>query len=619
MVRFDISDCNDEQVALLRERLHVSDAMAQVLVRRGHGDPQHARAFLAAEEHHELGAFAGLRDAAEAILGHVRAGNRITIHGDYDVDGVCSTAILVRTLRKLGAQVDWYLPDRVTDGYGLSAATIRRLAGSSGEDRSPSRNDSASEDDGPNKDDSPGEDGGWGEDGLAGKDRGQGTRLLITVDCGITAVEEVALARSLGIDVIVSDHHRPRADGVLPDAPIVHPSLCGYPCPELCAAAVAHKLAQATLEVAGREPSEIDDDLDLVALATIADVVPLVGENRSLARRGLRALANTTKPGLRALMAVARVEAGKVNERAVGFGLAPRINAAGRLYRADAALELILTTDQVRAAQVADELDRANSERRRAEQAIRFQAEAQIAQSQDGEERSAYVLAGEGWHPGVIGIVASLDAGEGASHDGGEASGDSARGSGRSIEGYDLLAGLTACSGLLVRYGGHSAAAGVELKREHVAAFAAALDAHAASVLTAEDLIQRERVDAVVDGPELGMDLAEELARLAPFGRGNPAVSLMVSDAVLRDVRPMGEGKHARFTVESGGVHARAVAFGNDGKLGVADGESVDATFALEVNEWRGVSEPRLVLRHAQASQPQPIAVAQPAGELVLF
>jgi single-stranded-DNA-specific exonuclease len=600
MVRFDVSDCGEQEVALLREQLHVSDALAQVLVRRGYGDPRQARAFLAAEERHELGAFAGLRDTAEAILGHVRAGNQITIHGDYDVDGVCSTAILVRALRKLGARVDWYLPDRATDGYGLSAATIRRLAGAA----EPSRNRS--------------------------------TRLLITVDCGITAVEEVALARSLGIEVIISDHHLPRADGALPEAPIVHPGLCEYPCPELCAAAVAHKLAQATLEVAGQQPSVIDDDLDLVALATIADVVPLVGENRSLARRGLRALANTTKPGLRALMTVARVQPEKVDERSVGFGLAPRINAAGRMYRADAALELILTTDPMRAAQVADELDRANSERRRVEQTIRFQAEAQIAQLKGREARSAYVLAGEAWHPGVIGIVASrlaeryrrpvvlisLDTGEGTSS-------ECARGSGRSIEGYDLLAGLTACSGLLVRYGGHSAAAGVELQREHVAAFADALNAHATSVLSAEDFIQRERVDAVVDGPDLSMDLAEELARLAPFGRGNPAVSLMVSDAVLRDVRPMGEGKHARFTVESGGVHARAVAFGNDGKLGVDDGESVDATFALEVNEWRGVSEPRLVLRHAQPAQVAPLRapfeLTPPSsgqaveGELVLF
>jgi single-stranded-DNA-specific exonuclease len=331
-------------------------------------------------------------------------------------------------------------------------------------------------------------------------------------------------------------------------------------------------------------------------------------------------------------MAVARVDPGKVNERAVGFGLAPRINAAGRLYRADAALELILTEDPLRGAQIADELDRANGERRHTELVIRRQAEAQIAQM-GAEERSAYVLAGEGWHPGVIGIVASrlverhrrpvvlisLD-------------GETARGSGRSIEGYDLLDGLTACAEHLVRYGGHSAAAGVELERGSVAAFAATLDAHAAHALTAEDLIARERVDAVVGGAQLGMALAEELAMLSPFGRGNPTVSLMVRDAVLRDVRPMGEGKHARFTVESDGVHARAVAFGNDGKLSVAEGDGVDATFTLEVNEWRGVSEPRLVLRHVQTTGPSPVAstpgpTIEPApppipsstGELVLF
>lgn len=579
MVRFEVSDCSPEDVAHLSERLHVSNAVGQVLVRRGYGDLQRARAFLAAEERHGLDTFAGLRDAGALIAERASAGQRITIHGDYDVDGVCSTAVLVRALRKLGAQVDWYLPDRAEDGYGLSATTVRRLAGT------------------------------------AAEGRGRGTGLLITVDCGITAVEEVALAQSLGIDVIVSDHHLPRADGALPAAPIVHPALCGYPCPDLCAAAVAHKLAQATLQAAGRDPGEADEDLDLVALATIADVVPLVGENRSLVRRGLRALAATTKPGLRALMSVARVDPGKVNERAVGFGLAPRINAAGRLYRADAALELILTEDPVRGAQIAQELDHANSERRHTEQTIRIQAEAQIAQLGELDGRFAYVLAGEGWHPGVIGIVASrlverhrrpvvliaLD-------------GDTARGSGRSVEGYDLLAGLTACDEHLGRYGGHSAAAGVELEPGSVQAFAAALDAHARRTLSPDDLIPRERVDAVVSGAQLDMELAEELAGLAPFGKGNPAISLMIRDAMLRDVRPMGEGKHARFTIESDGVHARAVAFGNDGKLGVADDEPVDATFVLEVNEWNGVSEPRLVLRHVQPAQP---AQVEPTRELV--
>jgi single-stranded-DNA-specific exonuclease len=558
MVRFDISDCDERQVALLRSELGVSDAVAQVLVRRGHCEPARARAFLDAEERHELEEFGGLLDAATLILDRAREGRRITIHGDYDVDGVCSTAVLVRALRKLDASVSWYLPDRAGDGYGLSADTVRKLAA-------------------------------------------RGTELLITADCGITAVGEMELARSLGVETIVSDHHLPRADGVLPAAPIVHPALCGYPCPELCAAGVAHKLAQAIFQVAGREARELDDDLDLVALATIADVVPLLGENRSIVRRGLRSLARTAKPGLRALMAVSRVQPDKLDERAVGFALAPRINAAGRLYRADAALELILCEDPVRAAQIADELDRANSERRHAEQAIRHEVEAQIARGGDAERRSAFVLAGEGWHVGVIGIVASrlaerhhrpvvllsLD-------------GDRARGSGRSIEGYDLLDGLTACSERLVRYGGHSAAAGVELARADVVAFAAALDAHARAALSPEQLVPRERVDAIVGGGQLDMELAEELAALGPFGRGNPTVTLMVKDAMVADVQPMGEGKHARFTLQSEGVHARAVAFGNDGKLGVAEGEPVDATFTLEVNEWRGVSEPRIVLRRAQ-------------------
>ena len=556
MIRFDISDCDPTSIARLRDELGVSDALAQVLVRRGYEDPLRARAFLAADEHHELESFAGLSDAAEIILAATRTGRRITIHGDYDVDGVCSTALLLRTLRKLGANVDWYLPDRA-EGYGLSKDTVRGLAQ-------------------------------------------RGTSLLVTVDCGITAVEEVALAHALGIEVIVSDHHLPRADGKLPDVPIVHPLLCGYPCRDLCAAAVAHKLVQATLLAAGRNRHEADEDLDLVALATIADVVPLLGENRNIVRRGLRVLAATGKPGLRALMAVARIEPGKLNERGVAFGLAPRINAAGRLYRADAALELILTEDRARAAQIAHELDRANSERRQTELAIRLQAEAQIAQM-DSEDRNAYVLAGEGWHRGVIGIVASrlverhrrpvvLVSLEG----------ESARGSGRGIEGYDLLAGLTACAEHLVRYGGHSAAAGVELRRESVAAFADALNAHAEQALSAEDLVECERVDALLSGEQLDMELAEELGQLAPFGKGNPAVSLMLAGASLRDVRPMGEGKHARFTIESGGAHARAVAFGNDGKLGVAEGEPVDATFSLEVNEWKGVSEPRLLLRHLQ-------------------
>jgi len=305
--------------------------VAQVLVRRGLGDPEAARAFLEAGVRHPLSAWPGLARTAWRVLEHVERGSRITVHGDYDVDGVCSTAILVRALRTLGADVDWYLPSRIDDGYGLARSTVERLAA-------------------------------------------RGTGLLITVDCAVTAVEEVALARSLGMDVVVTDHHSPRADGELPDAPLVHPRVNGYPCPDLCAAGVAHKLAQALLEGAGEDPALADEDLDLVALATVADVVTLQGENRRLVREGLRVLAGTRKIGLRALMDVAHVDPSGLDEAAIGFRLGPRLNAAGRLYRADAGLELLLTEDRERARGVAAELDTVNAERRDVETQIRFQA-----------------------------------------------------------------------------------------------------------------------------------------------------------------------------------------------------------------------------------------------------
>jgi single-stranded-DNA-specific exonuclease len=567
--RFEIAPCPEPQVRELADELGVSEALAQVLVRRGFAELEHARAFLAAEEEHPPAAFRGIEVALATIHAHARAGTRITVHGDYDVDGICSTAVLVRALGALGADVDWYLPDRASDGYGLNARTVQRLAT-------------------------------------------RGTRLLLTADCGITAVEEVHLAQSLGVEVVVSDHHARRADGTLPQAPIVHPAVCGYPCPDLCATAVAYKLAQALCEGVGYDPRE---DLDLVALASIADVVPLLGENRALVRRGLRALAGTAKPGLRALLAVARSSAGEVNERTVAFALAPRLNAAGRMYRADAGLELVLTEDPERAQTIAAELDRANHERRHVEQRILFDAERQVAAA---GERAGYVLAGEGWHPGVIGIVASrlaerhhrpfvLVALEG----------ERGRGSGRSIAGFDLLGALDSCAGHLTRHGGHEAAAGLEIERERLEGFGAAFAAHTERVLSEEARVVRERVDAVVAGGELGMELAEELRALAPFGCANPAVSLLVRGARFAERRPMGEGRHVRFTVLADGARARAVAFGAGTSLPVGDGKLADATFALEVNEWRGVSEPRLVLRHAQ---PAEVEVEAPAEQkLVLF
>ncbi|MDX6719965.1 MAG: single-stranded-DNA-specific exonuclease [Solirubrobacteraceae bacterium] len=567
--RLQIDPCDVAAVLALERELGVSHVLAQVLVRRGFGDAGVARAWLAADERHEPSAFAGIEDACALVLRHAADGrSRITIHGDYDVDGVASTAILIGVLRGLGADVDWFLPSRAEDGYGLSLATVERLAA-------------------------------------------RGTRLLITADCAITAVAEVAAARAAGIDVVVTDHHSPRADGVLPDALVVHPAVCGYPCADLCAAGVAYKLAAALLAAAGRDAAQADADLDLVALATIADCVPLRGENRRLVRAGLRALATTTRPGLRALMRVARADPARIDARAVGFRLAPRINAAGRLERADAGLELLLTTDDARAAQIADELDRLNAERRHTETRILFEAEAQVARA---GERPAYVLTGEGWHKGVIGIVASRIA---ERHhrptvlialDAATAAEPPARGtgSGRSIAGFDLLAGLDAAARHLVRHGGHRAAAGCEILATEVDAFRAAFEAHAAATLRPEDLVPVVRADAVVAGDELGLSLAEELERLAPFGTANPGVSLLMPAARFSDARTMGEGKHARFSVEAGGVRAGAVAFG----VSRVDCEvPLDATFSLELNEYNGSVEPRLVLRDARACAPAPIVV----------
>ena len=541
----------------LRRELGIGHVLAQVLARRGLTDPESARAFLNPSDRHDPHAFAGLDRALATIERHLAAGSRITVHGDYDVDGVCATAVLVGALRALGGNVGWYLPDRIDDGYGLAAATVQRLAG-------------------------------------------RGTELLITVDCAITAVEEVAQARALGLDVVVTDHHSPRADGELPDCPIVHPALCGYPCPTLCGTAVAHKLAEAL------GAPTVADDLELVALATVADLMPLQGENRRLVREGLAALANTGRSGLRALMEVSRCDPSGLDTHDLGFRLAPRINAAGRLRRADAGLELLLTDDSRRAAEIAAELDAINAERRAVEQRILWEAEAQVAEL---GERSAYVLAAEGWHPGVIGIVASriaerthrptvLVALEG----------EWGTGSGRSIPGFDLLGALHASAGELERYGGHRAAAGLTVRAERVAALREAVQRHAAEMLTEEMLTPVERVDAIVSGAELGLDLADELAALEPCGLGNPKPRLLVPGARFEDVRPMGEGRHARFSVRSGGAKARAVAFGCDGKPG-PEGEPVDGTFRLERNTWNGAVEPRLILGQARRCAPEPIEV----------
>ena len=541
-----IRPCPHDEASALAGALGISWVTASVLVRRGYGDPGAARAFLAAEPpRHDPGLLGDTAAACDRIRTAIAAGERICVHGDYDVDGICATALAVTSLRELGANVDWHLPSRFDEGYGLASQTIERLA----------------------------------EEGCA---------LVLTVDCGITAVEEVARAKALGLDVIVTDHHRPGE--TLPDCPIVATRPSRYPFPELCGTGVAYKLL-------GALGADVDKHLDLVALATVADVVPLLDENRALASAGLRALARTQKPGLQALMRAARVDPAIVDTGAVGFRLGPRINAAGRLGHPAAALELLLTDDREEASRLASRLEELNRERQQVEDRILREAVAQVTEWTEAEQRRrAYVVAGEGWHEGVIGIVASRLVERFNRPVVMIAGGDELwKGSGRSVPAFDLHGGLAACSDALERFGGHRAAAGLSIRPENVAEFARAFAAHAEAHLVEEDLRPVTYVDAVLPPKTVPtLELCEELAKLAPFGLGNPEVTMLAESCELRDLATVGEGKHLRFRVPAGG----AIAFGLGGQLErfQADGR-FDVAFRLQANHWNGTVAPQLVVR----------------------
>src|SRR4051795_2228356 len=460
-----LAACPPAAQAELVHELGISDVTAAVLVRRGYSDPDAARRFLDGEQPpHDPFLLGDMEAACAQIRAAVEARRRICVHGDYDVDGMGATALAVLLLRELGADVAWHLPSRFDEGYGVSSETIARLA-----------------------------------------DEGYG--LVLTVDCGITAVAEVAEAKRRGLDVIVTDHHRPGE--TLPDCPIVATRPSDYPFPELCGTGVVYKLGQALFGIESEIPRR---HLDLVALATIADVVPLVDENRSLAIAGLRALARTAKPGLRALMRSAGVDPAGLDAGTVGFRLAPRLNAAGRLGHPREALELLLTEDEAQARRLADSLEGLNRERQAVEGRILREAVAQVESwPPERRARRAYAVAGADWHEGVIGIVASrlverynrpvvLIAGSGDERDW--------KGSGRSIPAFDLHGALGACSHLLGRWGGHRAAAGLSIKPENVDAFAAAFAEHASGLLGDDDLVAVTHIDGIVPrGTALTLDL----------------------------------------------------------------------------------------------------------------
>ena len=546
-----VSPCPYEDVLGLTRELDLAEPVAAVLVRRGFRTPEAARAFLAADERHPAVAFEGIEAAAGEIRGAVAGGEPITVYGDYDVDGTTATAILVGALREMGARCDWMIPGRLEDGYGLTPQAIERLAE-------------------------------------------RGTRLIVTVDCGITSVAEVGLAKARGMRVVVTDHHQPAEE--LPACPIVHPAVSAYPCEHLCAAGVAHKLVEHLLG-----PEAAERDLDLVALATVADVVPLVGENRALVRRGIEAMRRSPRPGLAALMDAASVGPERIDEGDLSFRLSPRINAAGRLYRADAAVELFLCESSARAREIAGELNRANMDRREVEAAVLVEAGRAIAElPAAGRGEPALVVWGEGWHPGVVGICASRLAerhGKPAILIALDESGRG-KGSGRSVPGFDLLAGLRACEPLLERFGGHRAAAGLEIEAGNLEALRQAFCDHARDALAAEPVVRPERIDAIVGGADLGHEVAAQIGRLGPFGQGNPEVRLLCPSARITDVKPMGEeGRHARFSLVSGGSRAGAVAFGMASSLNQADAaEPRDVSLRLELNHWNGAVSPRAVV-----------------------
>jgi single-stranded-DNA-specific exonuclease len=538
-----------QQARALAAELGLSRTTASVLVRRGYDDPAQARAFLeGALPGHDPFALGDMSEAVETIRAAVARGARICVHGDYDADGICATALAVFLLRELGAQPAWHLPSRFEEGYGLNGQTLARLASE--------------------------------------------VDLVLTVDCGITAVDEVAEARRLGLEVVVTDHHRPGE--AFPACPVVAPLKGDYPFKGLCGTAVVWKLAEALL---GPGHPFLDRHLDVVALATIADVVPLVDENRALALAGLRRLAQTQKPGLRALMTVAGVDPAACDEGAIGFRLAPRINASGRLCRPEAALDLLLTDDADEARRLALQLEELNRERQAIEERILRAAVDEIeAWPASRRSRRGYVVSGSDWHEGVIGIVASrlverytrpvvLIAGT--------------KGSGRAPGSFDLHGALAACAQELERFGGHRAAAGLTIAADRIDAFAEAFAAHADAVLSNEDLRPRVVVDAIVTGGELGLPLCEELARLAPFGLGNPGVTLLVDACELTELNTVGDGKHLRFRVRQRGRDAgSAIAFGFGAQLDrFRRVGRYDVAFRLQENRWNGTVAPQLVVR----------------------
>ncbi len=550
--------------------LGIDPLAARVLVARGIADPQDAARFLSYELTDLPDPFRmkGMAAAVERLTRAVVQGEKVTLYGDYDVDGVCSTALLSLFLDALGVSPETYIPHRIDEGYGLNLRAVERIAR-------------------------------------------EGSRLLVTLDCGIASVAEVARGRELGMDVVIVDHHT--VPETLPAATAVlnpHQPGCEYPTKVLCAAGVAFNLVMAlrrSLRTLGwfqtrREPP-LKPLMDLVALATVCDVVPLTGANRILVRHGLDALGRADRPGVRALKEVASLQTeGSVSAGQVGFRLGPRINAAGRLDDASVGLQLLRTRSLAEARDLALRLDQANTERQSIERRMLEEA---VAQAEERQGARGLVLWAEGWHPGVVGIVAArvverfhrptlvigVQAGVG-------------KGSARSIEGFHLVEALGECGEYLSRFGGHRHAAGVTLEAGRLLEFRRAFEAVAEKRLREQDLEPRCRVDAVVDPGELTERAVDALAVLGPFGAGNPEPTF-VAEAL--------QAKGRLLTAKNGGTaHLKLVlpeapaldtiGWGLGPRLSEVDGP-VDLAFQPSIDTWNGRTRVSLKIRDFRAAE----------------
>ena len=547
--RWDLRDPAPPEFA---HRLGLSPLLADLLHQREQRDPDAVRAFLQADYRgglHDPFLMKGMREASARIAQAIRRGEPMAVYGDFDTDGVTAVTLLMQAITAMGGNIRPYIPHRTREGYGLNNQAVSQLAA-------------------------------------------EGVRLLITVDCGISNVAEVAEAMRLGLDVIVTDHHHPPAE--IPTAlAVVNPKQegCAYPYKQLVGVGIAFKLVQALVrngltlgELRGR------DLLDVVALGTVTDMGPLTGENRVLVKAGLEAINKTERPGLKALIEVAGLVQGQITSSDIGYMLGPRINAAGRLDDAVLAYKLLLAEDYASARLIADDLNRANRERQELTKKVQQLAREQ-AEATGKHEQRIVVLDGEEFPAGVVGLVAGKLVEEwGRPVLLIERGPEQSRGSARSVPGFSIIEALTTCKELFVRFGGHAAAAGFTIDNANLPALEDHLLGLAAETLSDELLQPSITIDAVVDLSNVGWALQEELAQLEPFGQANPQPTLMSRAVEVVDARQRGaDGQHLRLVLRSGSTTHEAIAF----RLGqFADAlrrrPLIDVAYTVEANEWNG-------------------------------